>query len=58
MAPPVEADKLKAMVKNPWNEEMLKKDIELLKLTKKHKEEQEYALYPVVELGGSADTDS
>ena len=43
MAPPVDSDKLKAMVKNPWNEEMLKKDIELLKLTKKAKEEQEYA---------------
>lgn len=41
MAAPLEADKLKAMMKNPWNEEMLKKDIELLKLTKQHQEEQE-----------------
>lgn len=41
MAAPLDADKLKAMMKNPWNEEMLKKDIELLKLIKQHKEEQE-----------------
>lgn len=41
MAPPVDPDKVKAMTKNPWNEEMLKKDIELLKLMKRHKEEQE-----------------
>lgn len=41
MAAPLPADQLKALMKNPWNEEMLKKDIELLKLTQQHKEEQE-----------------
>ena len=41
MAAPLDPDKLKAMMKNPWNEAMLKKDIELLKLKKQHKEEQE-----------------
>lgn len=41
MAPPMDPDKLKAMLKNPYSTEMLRKDIELLKLTKKHKEEQD-----------------
>jgi hypothetical protein len=41
MAPPADPEKLKAMLKNPWNQEMLEKDIELPKLTKRHKEEQE-----------------
>jgi hypothetical protein len=40
MAPRLEADKLKAMMKNPWAAEMLQKEVELLKLAKKQKEEE------------------
>lgn len=41
MAPPLDPDKLKAMTKNPWSAEMLEKEVELLKLTIKQKEEEE-----------------
>ncbi|AFR97166.2 hypothetical protein C343_05301 [Cryptococcus neoformans C23] len=41
MAPPIDKDKLKASLKNPWQAEMLEKDIELLKLAKKQKAEEE-----------------
>lgn len=40
MAPRLEADKLKAMMKNPWAAEMLQKEVELLKLAKKQKDEE------------------
>ncbi|KIR41344.1 hypothetical protein I307_04426 [Cryptococcus deuterogattii 99/473] len=41
MAPPIDKDKLKASLKNPWQAEMLEKDIELLKIAKKQKAEEE-----------------
>lgn len=41
MAPPIDKDKLKASLKNLWQAEMLEKDIELLKLAKKQKAEEE-----------------
>ena len=40
MAPPLDPDKMKAMMKNPWTSEMIKKDIELLKLAKRQKDEE------------------
>lgn len=40
MAPPIDKDKLKASLKNPWQAEMLEKDIELLKIAKKQKAEE------------------
>lgn len=41
MAPPIDKDKLKASLKNPWQAEMLEKDIELWKIAKKQKAEEE-----------------
>jgi hypothetical protein len=41
MAPPIDPEKLKAMMKNPWALEMVEKDLELLKLNKRKKEEEE-----------------
>ncbi|WVQ84579.1 hypothetical protein IAT38_006733 [Cryptococcus sp. DSM 104549] len=41
MAPPVDKDKLKATMKNPWQAEMLEKDIQLLKIAKRQKAEEE-----------------
>ncbi|WVO15062.1 hypothetical protein L204_102706 [Cryptococcus depauperatus] len=41
MAPPIDKSKLKASLKNPWQMEMLKKDIQLLKIAKTQKEEEE-----------------
>jgi hypothetical protein len=41
MALPVNPDQLKAMMKNPWALEIIERDVELLKLQKRKKEEQE-----------------
>lgn len=41
MAPPIDPDKIKALMKNPYAAEMLSNDIELLKLKKQRKEEEE-----------------
>lgn len=41
MAPSIDKNKLKAGLKNPWQAEMLEKDIELLKIAKKQKAEEE-----------------
>ncbi|WVQ66855.1 uncharacterized protein L199_005046 [Kwoniella botswanensis] len=41
MAPPLDKDKLKATMKNPWATEMIEKDIQLLKIAKAQKEEEE-----------------
>ncbi|OCF42229.1 hypothetical protein I317_03964 [Kwoniella heveanensis CBS 569] len=41
MAPPIDKDKMKAIMKNPWQAEMLEKDIQLLKIAKQQKEEEE-----------------
>jgi hypothetical protein len=41
MAPPVDPDKIKALMKNPYAADMIRKDIELLKLKKRRKEEEE-----------------
>lgn len=41
MGPPVDKDKLKASLKNPWQAEMLEKDIELLTIAKKQKAQEE-----------------
>ncbi|WWC72135.1 uncharacterized protein I206_106095 [Kwoniella pini CBS 10737] len=41
MAPPIDKEKLKAMMKNPWAGEMIEKDIQLLKIAKRQKEEEE-----------------
>jgi hypothetical protein len=41
MAPPVDPKKLKAMMVNPWAADMLGKNLEMLKLAKKQKEEEE-----------------
>ena len=41
MAPPLDAEKLKAMMKNPFAADMIGKDIELLKLKQTKKEEEE-----------------
>ncbi|WWD19747.1 hypothetical protein CI109_104211 [Kwoniella shandongensis] len=41
MTPPIDKDKLKASVKNPWIREMFEKDIQLLKIAKQSKEEEE-----------------
>ncbi|WVO24723.1 uncharacterized protein IAS62_006093 [Cryptococcus decagattii] len=40
MGPPVDKDKLKASLKNPWQAEMLEKDIELLTIAKKQKAQE------------------
>ncbi|WVQ77470.1 hypothetical protein IAR50_007156 [Cryptococcus sp. DSM 104548] len=40
MAPPLDKDKLKATMKNPYQLEMLEKDIQLLKIAKRQKEEE------------------
>jgi DNA-binding NtrC family response regulator len=53
MAPPIEPDKLRALMKNPWSSEMLQKEVELLKLAKKQKEEEGW-----VTLGKAADVKS
>lgn len=42
MAPPLDADKTKALMKNPYAADMIQKDIELLKLKKRRKEEEEW----------------
>lgn len=42
MAPPIDADKIKASMKNPWATSMLGKDLELLKLKKRQNEEREW----------------
>ena len=44
MAPPLDPDKLKAMMKNPFAADMIGKDIELLKLKQRKKEEEECAI--------------
>ncbi|KAK4684766.1 hypothetical protein P7C73_g5404, partial [Tremellales sp. Uapishka_1] len=41
MAPPIDPAKQKEMMKNPWKADMVGKDIELLKLKKQQKEEEE-----------------
>nr|XP_018261026.1 uncharacterized protein I303_06743 [Kwoniella dejecticola CBS 10117]OBR83184.1 hypothetical protein I303_06743 [Kwoniella dejecticola CBS 10117] len=41
MAPPIDKEKLKATMKNPWAGEMIEKDIQLLKIAKRQKEEEE-----------------
>ena len=41
MAPPLAADKIKAMMKNPWAADLIDKDIELLKMEKRKLEEEE-----------------
>jgi len=41
MAPPVGPDKARALMKNPWASKIIEKDIELLKLEKHKKEEEE-----------------
>jgi hypothetical protein len=41
MAPPNDPEKMKSMVKNPWALEMIERDVELLKLNKRKKDEQE-----------------
>lgn len=41
MAPPLDSDKLRSLQKNPWAAEMIAKDIELLKIAKRKKEEEE-----------------
>lgn len=41
MAPPLDPEKAKALMKNPWASQLIEKDIELLKLEKKKKEEEE-----------------
>ncbi|ODN89213.1 hypothetical protein L198_06536 [Cryptococcus wingfieldii CBS 7118] len=40
MAPPLDKDKLKAAMKNPYQTEMLEKDIQLFKIAKRQKEEE------------------
>ncbi len=42
MAPPVDPEKIKSLMKNPYAADMIEKDIELLKLKKRKKEEEEY----------------
>lgn len=41
MAPPIDPEKMKAALKNPWASGMIGKDLELLKLKKKQNEERE-----------------
>ena len=41
MAPPLDPSKAAALMKNPWASEMVSKDIELLKLEKRKREEEE-----------------
>ncbi|WWC91841.1 uncharacterized protein L201_006788 [Kwoniella dendrophila CBS 6074] len=41
MAPPLDKDKLEATLKKPWASEMLEKDIQLLKIAKRQKDEEE-----------------
>jgi len=40
MAPPLDSDKIKAMMKNPFATDMIDKDIELLKLKQRKMEEE------------------
>lgn len=44
MAPPIDQDKIKALMKNPYAADMIEKDIELLKLKKRKKEEEEWVV--------------
>ncbi len=41
MAPPLDPDKAAALMKNPWAPRLIEKDIELLKMQKRKKEEEE-----------------
>jgi hypothetical protein len=41
MAPPVDPDKIRSLMKNPYAADMIGKDIELLKLKKRRKDEEE-----------------
>lgn len=41
MAPPLDPDQVRAMMKNPYLPDMIKQDISLLKLKKRKKEEEE-----------------
>lgn len=42
MAPPVDPSRMAAMMKNPWLPDIIEKDIQLLKLNKRKKEEEEW----------------
>ena len=55
MAPPVDPDKIKSMMKNPYAAEMIEKDIELLKLKKRRKEEAEWVMVSCL---GKVDVDT
>ena len=41
MAPPLDPDKIKALMKNPYALDMIENDLELLKLKSQRKEEEE-----------------
>ena len=41
MAPPLDPDKIKALMKNPYALDMIENDLELLKLKRQRKEEEE-----------------
>ena len=56
MAPPIDPKKVKEMMKNPYASAMLGKEIEMLKMAKRQKEEEEF-VFPlsVAELISNAD---
>ena len=41
MAPPLDPDKIKSLMKNPYALDMIENDLELLKLKRQRKEEEE-----------------
>ena len=41
MVPPMDPEKLRAMMKNPYALDMIEKDMELLRLQRRRKEEEE-----------------
>lgn len=44
MAPPIDPKKVKEMMKNPYASAMLGREIEMLKMAKRQKEEEKFVL--------------